>query len=159
MFYRTPTRPQKAVIPRAGFLGPEGPQRKPHTQLRLTSTMPLPDTIHVRYTEDDAGYVSLRPVIKQAFRLPELVDMVVSVAGKDSSRVQQIFRSGTVVYHGYRYWWDALSTDAAELAPLLVPFPDDEPSREFAPRQATSALLEMGGGTQRKVTEISRQEA
>ena len=121
--------------------------------------MPFPEQIAVRYTEEDAGYMSVRPVVKQTFRLHELVDMVVSVAGKDAARVQQIFRSGTVVYHGYRYWWDALSTDTAELAPLLVPFPDDEPSREFAPRQATSALLEMGGGTQRTVAEISRQEA
>ena len=103
--------------------------------------------------------MSVRPVVKQAFRLHELVDMVVSVAGKDAARVQQIFRSGTLLYHGYRYWWDALTTGAAELAPLLAPFPDDDPSREFAPRQATSVLLEMGGGTQRTVTEISRQEA
>ena len=121
--------------------------------------MGLPEHIAVRYTEEDAGYMSVRPVVKQTFRLRELVDMVVSVAGKDAARMQQILRSGTVVYHGYRYWWDALSTDAAELAPLLAPFPSDEPSREFVPREATGALLEMGGGTQRTVTEISRQEA
>ena len=121
--------------------------------------MALPELITVRYTEEDAGYMSVRPVVKQTFRLHELVDMVVSIAGKDPARVQQIFRSGTVAYHGYRYWWDALSADTAELVPLLAPFPDDEPSREFAPRQAISALLEMGGGTQRTVTEIFRQEA
>jgi len=122
-------------------------------------SMALPEQIAVRYTEEDAGYMSVRPVVKQTFHLHELVDMVVSVAGKDAVRVQQIFRSGTVVYHGYRYWWDALSTDPAELAPLLVSFPDDEPSRKLAPRQATSVLLEMGGGTQRTVTEISREDA
>lgn len=121
--------------------------------------MPLPEQIALRYTEEDAGYMSVRPVVKQTFRLHELVDMVVSVAGKDAARVQQIFRNGTVVYHGYRYWWDALSADLAELVPFLASFPDDEPSRKFAPRQATSALLEMGGGTQRLVTEILRQEA
>jgi hypothetical protein len=103
--------------------------------------------------------MSVRPVVKQTFRLHELVDMVVSVAGKDGARVQQILRGGTLVYHGYRYWWDSLPADAAELIPLLTPFPDDEPSREFAPDQATGALLEMGGGTQRTVAQISRQEA
>jgi len=97
--------------------------------------------------------------VKQTFRLHELVDMVVRIAGKDPARVQQIFRSGTVVYHGYRYCWDALSTDVAELAPLLASFPEDEPARKFVSRQATSALLEMGGGTQRTVTEILRQDA
>jgi hypothetical protein len=121
--------------------------------------MALPEQIPVRYTEEDAGYMSVRPVVKQTFRLHELVDMVVSVAGKDAARVQQIFRSGTVVYHGYRYWWDALGADASEIAPLLASFPEDEPSRAFTARQATSALLEMGGGTQRTVTEILRQDA
>lgn len=121
--------------------------------------MALPEQIAVRYTEEEAGYMSVRPVVKQTFRLPELVDMVVSVAGKDAARVQQIFRSGTVVYHGYRYWWEALAADAGEIAPLLASFPEDEPSRTFLPRQATSVLLEMGGGTQRTVTEILRQDA
>src|SRR5215470_15970091 len=125
---------------------------------RLEKLMPLPEQIALRYTEEDAGYMSVRPVVKQTFRLHELVDMVVSVAGKDAARVQQIFRSGTVVYHGYRYWWERLTTDASEIAPLLVSFPEDEPSRAFAPRKATSALLEMGGGTQRTVTEIPRQD-
>lgn len=121
--------------------------------------MALPEQIAVRYTEEDAGYMSVRPVVKQTFRLPELVDMVVSVAGKDAARVQQIFHSGTVVYHGYRYWWEALTADAGELALLLASFPEDEPARTFLPRQATSVLLEMGGGAQRTVTEILRQDA
>ena len=121
--------------------------------------MALPEQIAVRYTEEDAGYMSVRPVVRQTFRLHELVDMVVSVAGKDAARLQQIFHSGTVVYHGYRYWWDALSADAVELAPLLASFPGDEPSREFAPRRATSVLMEMGVGTQRTVMEISLESA
>ena len=45
--------------------------------------MALPQEIGVRYAEDDAGYVSMRPVVKQTFRLNELADMVVSVVGKD----------------------------------------------------------------------------
>ncbi len=62
--------------------------------------MPLPKTIAMRFTEDDAGYVTVRPVVKQTFRLPELADMVVSVTGKNAVRMQQIFRAGTVVYNG-----------------------------------------------------------
>jgi hypothetical protein len=93
--------------------------------------MPLPEQIPLRYTEEDAGYMSIRPVVKQTFRLHELVDMVVSIAGKDAARVQQIFRSGTVVYNGYRYWWDALPAEREEIERLLIPFPDDDPSRPF----------------------------
>ncbi|HET6933026.1 MAG TPA: hypothetical protein VFI45_22060 [Candidatus Acidoferrum sp.] len=121
--------------------------------------MPLPNQIPLRYTEEDAGFVSVRPVVKQTFQLHELVDMVVSVAGKDSARVQQIFRSGTVVYNGYRYWWDALSADREEIDRLLLPFPDDDPSRPFDTAEATAVLLDIGGGAQRTVVEITRQDA
>ena len=122
-------------------------------------SMSLPELIPVRYTEEDAGYVSVRPVVKQVFRLHELADLVVSIAGKDPARVQQIFRSGTAVYHGYRYWWDGIPAEASEIAALLVPFPDDDPSRPFEPSKATAALLEIGGGTQCHVVEILREEA
>src|SRR6266403_1714423 len=54
--------------------------------------MPLPETIAIRFTEDDAGYVTVRPVVRQTFRLAELADMVVSVTGKNAVRLQQIFR-------------------------------------------------------------------
>jgi hypothetical protein len=121
--------------------------------------MSLPELIPVRYTEEDAGYVSVRPVVKQVFRLHELADLVVSIAGKDAARVQQIFRRGTAVYHGYRYWWDGIPAEASEIAALLIPFPDDDPSRPFEPSKATAALLEIGGGTQCHVVEILRAEA
>ena len=121
--------------------------------------MALPEQIAVRYMDEDAGYVSVRPVVKQTFRLNELVDMVVSVAGKDAARVQQIFKSGTVVYNGYRYSLDGIEADLAELEALLIPFPDDEPGRSFAPENATSVILEIGGGTQHHVVEINRRDA
>ena len=121
--------------------------------------MALPEQIQVRYTEDDAGYVSVRPVVKQVFRITELADMVVSVAGKDAARVQQIFLNGTLTYNGYRYWWEALTADLNEVQALLSPFPDDDPSRSFEAAKATAVLLEMGGGTQRNIVEIGRQDA
>ena len=121
--------------------------------------MPLPEQIALRYTEEDAGFVSVRPVIKQIFQVHELVDMVVSVAGKDAVRVQQILRNGSVVYSGYRYWWEALPAEREEIERLLVPFPDDDPSRPFEPGAATAILLEIGGGAERFVVEISRHDA
>lgn len=121
--------------------------------------MPLPEQIPVRYTEEDAGYVSMRPVVKQTFRLNELADMVVSVTGKHAERVQQILRNGTVVYNGYRYSWDGIPAELAEIASLLHPFPDDNPARPFEPEDAKSVLFEMGGGTQRSTVEILRSDA
>jgi len=121
--------------------------------------MALPQQIPVRYSEEEAGYVTMRPVVKQTFRIDELTDMVVSVAGKDTARIQQIFRTGTVVYNGYRYWWESIAADLGEIEPLLAPFPDDDPSRPFDAGKVTAILLESGGGTQHRVAEISRQEA
>jgi hypothetical protein len=121
--------------------------------------MPLPDTITVRFTEEDAGYVTVRPVVKQTFRLAELTDMVVSVTGKDATRVQQIFRAGTIVYNGYRYWWEGFPSDAVALSALLAPFPDDDPSRPFDSAAVALICFEIGGGTQRTLISVTKKEA
>src|SRR2546428_196706 len=34
--------------------------------------MSLPESIPVRYTEEEAGYISVRPVVRQSFQLAEL---------------------------------------------------------------------------------------
>jgi hypothetical protein len=121
--------------------------------------MPLPETIAMRFTEEDAGYVTVRPLVRQVFHLAELADMVLSVTGKDALRVQQIFRAGTVVYNGFRYSWDGFASETNELAALLAPFPDDDPSRDFNAAAVTTVLLEIGGGTQRSLVAITREEA
>jgi len=121
--------------------------------------MPLPETIAMRFTEEDAGYVTVRPVVKQTFRLAELTDMVVRVTGKNASRVQQIFRAGTVVYNGYRYWWDGFASKEDEVTGLLALFPDDDPARVFNPAEVTAVSLEIGGGAQRSLVGIARREA
>jgi hypothetical protein len=121
--------------------------------------MALPQQIAVRYADDDAGYVSMRPVVRQTFRVTELIDMLVSVVGKDAERVQQIFRTGAVLYNGYRYWWEPLAAELPELEELLLSFPDDDPSRVFDAAKVTAILFEMGGGTQRSLLEISRDDA
>jgi hypothetical protein len=121
--------------------------------------VPLPDRIPLRYSDESAGYDNLRPLVNQTFRLAELIDMVVSVVGKDAARVQQTLRTGIILYNGYRYSWESLSADLPEVAGLLAAFPDDDPSRSFDATQASSVLLESGGGTQRVVTELSREDA
>jgi hypothetical protein len=121
--------------------------------------MLLPENIALRFTEEDAGYVTVRPVVKQTFRLGELADMVVSVTGKNAPRVQQIFRAGTVVYNGYRYWWNGFASNEIEVAGLLARFPDDDPARPFNTAQVTSISLEIGGGAQRSLVGLARDEA
>ncbi len=121
--------------------------------------MALPETIPVRYTEEEAEYLSVRPVVRQTFRLQELIDMVLGVTGKDLARIQQILRSGTVVFHFYRYWWQGFEADAGELGAFLTRFPDADPARVFRAEECAAVLLESSGQPPRHSVELGRQAA
>ena len=103
--------------------------------------------------------MSVRPVTSQTFRAPELVDMVVQVVGKDSHRVAQILRAGTITFHSYRYWWDGFSPEAEPLREILNTYPDAEPSRPFATDKCTAVILESSGSPPRHSVRITREEA
>jgi len=121
--------------------------------------MPLPDSIPVKYSEDDAQFISIRPLVRQSFRPAELIDMIVSVTGKDSGRVAQILRSGTIVFNSYRYWWDALNPDSAALSEILAKYPDPQPSRAFHAEDCTEAILESPGTPPRHSLRLRREIA
>jgi len=103
--------------------------------------MALPETIPVKYTEEEAEYLSVRPVVRQSFRLDELLDMLLSITGKDVPRLQQILRAGTAVFHFYRYWWPGFEAGAEELRAALARFPDADPSRPFRAADCNSVLF------------------
>jgi hypothetical protein len=121
--------------------------------------MPLPAQIPVKYSEDDAQFISIRPLVRQIFRPSELIDMIVSVTGKDPHRVRQILRSGTIVFNSYRYWWDAIDSAAPELAPLLSGYPDPDPSRPFRQENCTEVILESAGTPPRHTVRLHRTNA
>jgi hypothetical protein len=121
--------------------------------------VPLPETIAIRYTEEEAGYVTVRPVVRQTFRLDELLDMILSVTGKNAARIRQILHSGTVVYHFFRYSWAGFDADEIELADALARFPDADPSRPFAAEQCTLAVLESSGSNAKYLLELDRATA
>ncbi len=119
--------------------------------------MPLPETIAVKYTEEEAEYLSMRPLVRQTFRAPELVDMIVHVAGKDSTRVQQILRAGTIVFHSFRYWWPPFDPDPAALAELLAKYPDADPARPFRAADCAEVILESSGSPPRHSLSITKE--
>jgi len=123
------------------------------------SSMVLPQTISVRYTEEEAEYLSVRPVVRQEFRLEELLDMLVSVAGKDIRRLQQVLRSGTAIYHYYRYWWQGFEANEADLHVALDRFPDADATRPFRWEDCTAVLLEIESGPGRSPVELPRGAA
>jgi hypothetical protein len=118
--------------------------------------VPLPETIPVRYTEEEAGYVTVRPLVRQTFRLDELLDMILSVAGKDVTRVRLLLHSGTVVYHFYRYSWAGFDVDESELAAELAKFPDADPLRPFDPKSCTNAVFDDAGTNLRHLLDLDR---
>jgi hypothetical protein len=121
--------------------------------------VPLPDSIPVKYTEEEAEYLSVRPVVRQAFSSTELVDMVVSVAGKDLARVQKILGAGTVVFHSFRYWWTGFEADAVALSEILQKYPGADPSRPFRAEDCAEVILESSGTPPRHSLRIRRDEA
>src|SRR3990172_2710357 len=123
------------------------------------SSMALPQSISVRYTEEEAEYLSVRPVVRQEFRLEELLDMLVSVAGKDVRRLQQVLRSGTTTYHYYRYWWQGFEAEEADLRAALERFPDADATRPFRWEECTAVLLEIESGPGRAPVELPREAA
>jgi len=121
--------------------------------------MGLPETIVVKYTEEEAEYVSLRPVVQQQFRGFELIDMILSVTGKDLSRIQHILRSGTVVFHSYRYWWPGFEADAPALREILSRYPDPDFSRPFRSEDCLEVILESGGSLASHSVRFQRDRA
>jgi hypothetical protein len=105
----------------------------------------LPETIPVKYTEEEAEYLSVRPLVRQEFRSAELVDMIVQVAGKDLARVQKILSSGTIVFHSFRYWWTGFDADPVALGEILKKYPDADPQRPFRAEDCNEVILQSGG--------------
>jgi hypothetical protein len=117
--------------------------------------MPAPEVIPVRRTEEDAGYVSFRPVVRQNFPLNDLLGLVLGVTGKHPERVRQILRAGSVTFHAYRYSWNGFQLEEHELTVLLARFPDADPSRAFRPEACTMVLV-AGGSPPRPLLELER---
>ena len=103
--------------------------------------MTAPEKIAVKWTEEVAGYVDTRPVVRQTFTLQQLVDMILATTGKDAARVGEILRGGTCTYNIYRYWWEGFPLEESALATLLAEFPDADPARPFTKEACCSARL------------------
>jgi len=129
--------------------------------------VPFQNVIPVRYSDEDAGFVSVRPVMRMALRPEQLLELILGVTGKHAERVEQILRAGSVAAGGFRYWWKAMEVGGAELEVRLAAFPDAEPGRAFdagrcvlvAVEGATSAkaLAEFGAEAARQKRAFRRR--
>jgi hypothetical protein len=117
--------------------------------------MALPETVRVKLSSEDAGTISLTPVVTERMRPGELVELLLGVAGKDIGRIREILLAGTVAIGATRFRWSGFEADEAALAELLAGFPDADPARPFDAARAVRVRLRGG----RDTVEIQREAA
>jgi hypothetical protein len=115
--------------------------------------MALPETIRVKLSSEDAGAISITPVVVQEMLLRELVEHMLGVVGKDHARVREILIRGSLVSGGSRFRWAGWEPAEDELLGLLATFPDADPSLPFDTGRCARAVLRGG----RQPIEITRE--
>jgi hypothetical protein len=108
--------------------------------------MALPDPVQVKLISDEAGTISITPVVVQQLPLSELVELAVSHAGKDVERVSGVLRRGSLLRGASRYRWEGFEASPAELAPLLARYPEPEPDRPFDITECRFIVLHFSQG-------------
>lgn len=101
----------------------------------------LPETIRVRVSTEDAGYISITPVVVRELPLRELIERMLGITGKQPGRIHELLLRGTLVSGASRLRWAGWDADCAALESLLATFPDPDPSRPFTGRLCMRAVL------------------
>jgi len=103
--------------------------------------MGLPESLRVKISSEDAGVVSLTPVVARDMPLRELVELMLGAAGKDAARVRELLLRGSFVSGASRFRWQGFDAEPAAIEALLRTFPEDEPGRAFSQRSCVRAVL------------------
>jgi hypothetical protein len=103
--------------------------------------MALPDTVRVKISSEEGGYLSVTPVVVREMPLKELLELMLEVTGRDAGRIHEILLRGTLVSGASRFRWEGWRASPGEVEALLDEFPGPEPSRRFAPQGCTLAIL------------------
>lgn len=117
--------------------------------------MQLPETVRVKLSSEEAGAISITPVVVREIPMRELIEQVLGVSGKDEARIREILLRGTLVVGASRFRWQGWEPDLSGVRALLATFPDPDPARPFAAEQCVRALLRGG----RQAVEIHREAA
>jgi hypothetical protein len=107
----------------------------------MPSAMQLPDTVRVKLSSEDAGAISITPVVVRDMPFRELMDFLVASAGKRSSRICEILLSGHLVQGASRLRWQGWEADPAAIDGFLTSFPDPDPSLPFMAERCRHAVL------------------
>jgi hypothetical protein len=105
----------------------------------------LPETVRVKLSSEEAGAVSITPVVVRDMPLSELAGLMLDLTGKDTRRLRDLLARGTLVSGATRYRWQGWEASEESLEVLLARFPGPEPERPFAPERCAHVLLHGPG--------------
>jgi hypothetical protein len=107
--------------------------------------MSLPGTVRVKLSSEEAGAVSVTPVVVREMPLGDLVELMLDLAGKDAARIRELLLRGTLVSGAPRYRWTGWDARVSEIETLLASYPDPEPGRRFEAGRCTRVILRGPG--------------
>ena len=105
----------------------------------------LPETIRVKLSTEEAGAISVTPVVVREMPLRELVALMLDLTGKDAGRIRELLLRGTLVSGASRYRWTGWESGIESLTELLSTLPDPDPDRAFVPEQCLHAVIQGQG--------------
>ena len=103
--------------------------------------MALPGTIRVKISSEEAGSISLTPVVVREMPVRELVEAMLGATGKDAARIVELLLRGTLVSGASRLRWTGWAAERDAVASLLATFPDADPRRPFERELCVCAVL------------------
>lgn len=101
----------------------------------------LPETIRVKISSEEAGSISLTPVVVREMPVRELIETMLGATGKDAERIAGLLLRGTFVSGASRLRWTGLAAERDAVASVLATFPDADPLRPFARELCVRAVL------------------
>jgi len=104
----------------------------------------VPDTVSVKISSENAEAITMTPVVVQEMPFGELLQLVLGVTGKDAARIREILLRGSLVSGGSRFRWQGIELMSTEIEPLLVRYPDSDPSRSFNAGRCVRCVLRGG---------------
>jgi hypothetical protein len=121
----------------------------------LKAVTPLPETIRVKLSSEEAGAISLTEVVVRDIPALELLEYMLPFTGKDAPRIREILRRGSLVSGASRFRWTGWDADEAGILELLARFPDPDPARGFSAERCVRVIVK---GRQRAI-EVPREAA
>jgi hypothetical protein len=101
----------------------------------------LPETIRVKISSEEAGSISLTPVVAREMPVRELIETMLGATGKDAARIAELLLRGSFVSWASRLRWTGWAAGRDAIASVLATFPDADPRRPFAREFCVRAVL------------------